>query len=110
MDKNQPRDAKNGKKAGFSRLAEELFCTESILLQGEGRAVLYGCGRILFLGCERICFAMGKRSACVLGKALRCTVFSPTGVTVEGEIEGAVYCSERCNGVCQKDGCKEGEV
>ena len=110
MDKNQPRDAKNGKKAGFSRLTEELFCTESILLQGEGRAVLYGCGRILFLGRERICFAMGKRSVCVLGKELRCTVFSPSGVTVEGEIAGAAYCSEACNGSCPKDGCKEGEV
>ena len=110
MNKNQQRNAKNGKKARFSLLEDDLFCTDSILLRGEGSAVLYGCGRILFYGRERICFSMGRRSVSVFGKDLRCTVFSPAGVTVEGKIAGVCYCDADCIGTCQNTSRGEGEA
>ncbi len=110
MDKHQQRSAKNGKKAHFSLRDNDLFCTESVLLRGEGSAVLYGCGRILFYGRERICFSMGRRSVSVFGEALCCTVFSPSGVTVEGKIAGVCYCDTDCGGSCPKVARKEGEA
>lgn len=110
MDKNQQRSAKNNKKTCFSLLENDLFCSDSILLRGEGSAVLYGCGRILFYGRERICFSMGRRSVSVFGKELRCTVFSPAGVTVEGKIAGVCYCATDCTGACSKTSREEDEV
>ena len=100
MAKNEQRSAKNGKKVRFSWETNDLFCTDSVLLRGNREAVLYGCTRILFYGRERICFLMGQRSVSVFGKGLCCTVFSPTGVTVEGEIEGVCYCDADCMGRC----------
>ncbi len=96
MAKNEQRSAKNGKKVHFSLREDDLFCTDSVLLRGDHSAVLYGCGRILFYGRERICFSMGKRSASVFGEGLFCTVFSPSGVTVEGKIRGVCYCEADC--------------
>ena len=110
MSKNEQRGAKNGKKERFSLRENDLFCTDSILLRGDHSAVLYGCGRILFLGRERICFSMGERSVSVFGKALCCTVFSPAGVTVEGDIAGVCYCNGVCVGSCQKTLQEEGET
>lgn len=110
MDKNQPRGTKNLKKTRLSLLTNDLFCTDSVLLRGRSSAVLYGCGRILFLGRERICFSMGERSVSVFGKALCCTVFSPAGVTVEGDIAGVCYCNGVCVGSCQKTLQEEGEA
>ena len=108
MPKNEQRSAKNGKKTRFFLLKNDLFCADSILLRGEGSAVLYGCRRILFYERERICFSMKSRSASVFGKDLCCTVFSPSGVTVEGKIKGVCYCSSGCNGACSLV-CREEE-
>ena len=110
MGKHQQRSAKKAPKSRFSLREADLFCTDSVLLRSNRSAVLYGCGRILFYGSERICFAMGKRSVSVFGKDLRCTVFSPSGVTVEGEITGITYCAADCQGVCQKTSLGEGEA
>lgn len=110
MAKNEQRDAKNGKKLRFSWREDDLFCTDSILLRGDHSAVLYGCGKILFYGKERICFSMGRRSACVFGDGLCCTVFSPTGVTVEGNIMGVRYCDADCAQKCPFVLREEGEV
>lgn len=110
MSKNQQRSAKNGKKAVFSLREKDLFCADSIFLHGNHSVVLYGCEKILFYGRERICFSMGHRSASVFGKALCCTVFSPSGVTVEGEIVGIRYCAVGCSGSCPKTLREEGEV
>ena len=107
MAKNEQRVAKNGKKVHFPSFQSDLFCTESILLRGEGSAVLYGCGRILFYGRERICFSMGHRAVSLFGEDLVCTVFSPLGVTVEGRIAGVSYC-KACVGGCSL--IQEGEA
>jgi hypothetical protein len=110
MAKNEQRGAKNGKKEHFSLRENDLFCTDSILLRGEHSAVLYGCGRILFYGRERICFSMGNRSVSVFGREMHCSVFSPSGVTVEGKIAGVRYCPSDCNGSCQRVLREEGEA
>ena len=110
MSKNEQHSAKNGKKRCFSLRQTDLFCSDSILLCGDHSVVLYGCGRILFYGRERICFSMGSRSVSVIGEGLCCTVFSPTGVTVEGKIEGVRYCCADCQGVCQRVCRGEGEA
>ena len=110
MAKNEQRNVKNNKKESFSLRKNDLFCTDSVLLCGNHRAVLYGCGRILFYGCERICFSMRERSVSVFGKNLCCMVFSPAGVTVEGEITGVCYCSAECSGTCALIGGEEGEA
>lgn len=108
MAKNEQRSAKNGKKMRFSWREDDLFCTDSILLRGERSAVLYGCDRILLYGHDRICFSMKSRSVSVFGEDLCCTVFSPSGVTVEGKIKGVCYCALGCNGSCSLV-CREGE-
>ena len=100
MAKSEQRDAKNGKKRRLSLKENDLFCADSILLRGTGSAVLYGCGRILFYGCERICFSMGHRAVSIFGDGLCCTVFSPSGVTVEGKIMGVSYCDANCGECC----------
>ena len=110
MEQNEQRSAKNGKKIRFSWRESNLFCTDSILLRGNHSAVLYGCGKILFYGRERICFSMGQYSASVFGKELCCTVFSPTGVTVEGDIKGVCYCDGDCSGRCSAVLRGEGEI
>ncbi len=110
MDKNQQRSAKNAKKERFSLFEDDLFCADSVLLRGDHSAVLYGCGRILFYGRERICFLMGRRSVSVFGEELRCTVFSPSGVTVEGKIAGVCYCGADCIGSCSKTFREGGEA
>lgn len=102
MAKNEPRFAKNGKKISFLWQENDLFCTESILLRGNHSAVLYGCRKILFYSKERICFSMGQRSASIFGSELCCTVFSPVGVTVEGNIVGVCYCDSACAGRCSR--------
>ncbi|MBO5932037.1 MAG: YabP/YqfC family sporulation protein [Clostridia bacterium] len=108
MAQNEQRDAKNGKKTMFSLREKDLFCTDSILLQGGHGAVLYGCERILFYGRERICFSMKGRSVSVFGKDLCCTVFSPVSVSIQGEIAGVQYCScdysGRCDAVLGEEG------
>lgn len=109
MVKNEQRGSKNGKKKRLSLRDGDLFCTESILLRGEHSAVLYGCGRILFYGRERICFSMAKRSVSVVGEELCCTVFSPSGVTVEGKIKGVCYCNAECKGSYECVFAREGE-
>ena len=100
MSKDEQRSAKNASKKRFSWRENDFFCTSSVLLQGNHRAVLYGCERILFYGRERICFGMRERSVSVFGETLFCTVFSPSGVTVEGKIQGVCYCSSECRGSC----------
>ncbi len=110
MGKHQQRSAKKATKLRFSLREEDLFCTDSVLLRSNRSAVLYGCGRILFYGSERICFAMKKRSVSVFGKELRCTVFSPLGVTVEGEITGVTYCDVNCLGSCSTTSWEEGKM
>lgn len=109
MAKKQQRSSKNDQKRRFSWQDSDLFCTESVLLRGDGSAVLYGCRRILFYGRERICFSMGQRSVSVFGKELCCTVFSPVGVTVEGKIQGVCYCDTDCIGSCNLVCREEGE-
>ena len=108
MSQNEQRSTKNSKKARFSLRENDLFCTDSVLLRGDYSAVLYGCGRILFYGRERICFSMGRRSISIFGKDLCCTVFSPSGVTVEGRIAGVCYCHADCAGSCSRV-CQKGE-
>lgn len=108
MLQNEQRGSKNGKKARFSWRENDLFCSDSVLLRGNHSAVLYGCEKILFYGKERICFSMGNRSVSVFGRGLCCTVFSPTGVTVEGNISGVLYCDGACAGECHLV-LKEGE-
>ena len=108
MAKNEPRCAKNSKKAGFLWQENDLFCGDSILLRGNRSAVLYGCQKILFYGKERICFSMDRRSVSVFGAELCCTVFSPMGVTVEGNIAGVCYCDSACAGRCSRV-LREGE-
>ena len=110
MTKYPQRGAKKRKTEHSFGMKDELFCSESVLLRGASSAVLYGCGRILFFGRERICFSMRERSVSVFGKNLRCTVFSPFGVTIEGEIAGVSYCNTGCEGVCHLTCRKEGEV
>lgn len=110
MAQNEQRDAKKSKKQHFPSGVDDLFCTESILVCGEHSAVLHGCGRILFYGRERICFSMRNRSVSVFGEGLCCTVFSPTGVTVEGKIRGVCYCREGCQGRCDWTVGKEAEI
>lgn len=110
MAQNEQRSAKKGKRERFSWREDDLFCADSILLRGQGSAVLYGCRRILFYGRERICFSMGQRSVSVFGKELRCTVFSPAGVTVEGKIMGVLYCDATCVGSCHLACREEGET
>ena len=110
MAKNEQRSAKNSKKMHFSWREDDLFCTDSVLLRGNHSVVLYGCGKILFYGRERICFSMGRRSVSIFGENLCCTVFSPTGVTVEGDIVGVRYCDADCKGRCSLILQKEGEV
>lgn len=110
MAQNEQRGAKNGKKVRFLWRKSDLFCTDSILLQGGHGAVLYGCERILFYGRERICFSMKERSASVFGKDLCCTAFSPVSVTVKGEIAGVRYCSCDCSGTCDAVLGEEGEA
>ena len=107
MAQKEQRNAKSGKKERLSLQQSDLFCTDSVLLRGEHSAVLYGCVRILYYGRERICFSMKEREISVFGKDLCCTVFSPLGVTVEGEIRGVRYCSSGCNGSCSLV-CREG--
>lgn len=107
MAKNEPRRAKNGKKVQFSWRENDLFCADSVLLRGESSAVLYGCKRILFYDRERICFSMRERAVSIFGEGLCCTVFSPSGVTVEGQIKGALYCSANCE-QCRERICREG--
>ncbi len=109
MAKNEQRSAKNEKKEHSSWRESDLLCADSILLRGEGSAVLYGCGRILFYARERICFSMGRRAVSVFGEELRCTVFSPAGVTVEGKIAGVLYCDAACAGSCPLVCREEGE-
>ena len=109
MAKNEQRNAKNAKNKHFSWRENDLFCADSILLRGSHSAVLYGCGKILYYGKERICFSMGGRSASVLGEGLCCTVFSPSGVTVEGSITGVCYCNSDCS-KCPFVLREEGEV
>ena len=110
MSQNEQRSAKNNKKARFSLREADLFCGESVLLRGNHSAVLYGCEKILFYGRERICFSMGRRSVSVFGEGLCCTVFSPSGVTVEGNICGVCYCDSGCLGRCPQTVRGEGEV
>ncbi len=110
MAQNEQRSAKNGKKMRFSWREDDLFCTDSILLRGEHSAVLYGCGKILFYDKERICFSMRERSVSVFGEGLCCTVFSPSGVTVEGEIKGICYCDADCARSCPLAPREEGEA
>ena len=110
MSQNEQRSAKNNKKARFSLREADLFCGESVLLRGNHSAVLYGCEKILFYGRERICFSMGRRSVSVFGEGLCCTVFSPAGVTVEGNICGVCYCDVGCLGHCSKTAREEGEM
>lgn len=110
MAKNEQRDAKNGKKVRPSWREDDLFCSDSVLLRANHSAVLYGCTKILFYGRERICFLMGQRSVSVFGKGLCCTVFSPTGVTVEGKIKGVCYCDVDCMGRCSSVLREEGEA
>jgi hypothetical protein len=100
MAKNEQRGAKDGKKLRFLWQEKDLFCGDSILLRGSHSAVFYGCEKILFYGKERICFSMARRSVSVFGSALCCTVFSPVGVTVEGNIAGVCYCDPACKGRC----------
>lgn len=109
MAKNEQRSAKNGKKMRFSWRENDLFCTDSILLRGDHSAVLYGCKKILVYGRERICFLMKGRAVSIFGKELCCTVFSPSGVTVEGKIKGISYCNSNCEGVCSLVTREEGE-
>lgn len=97
MAQNEQRGSKNGKKVRFSWREDDLLCTESVLLRGSHSTVLYGCGKILFYGKERICFSIGQRAISVLGEGLCCTVFSPTGVTVAGNIVGVRYCDSDCS-------------
>ena len=110
MAKNEQRSAKNSKKERFSWREDDLFCTDSVLLRGNHSVVLYGCGRILFYGRERICFSMKERSVSVFGKDLCCTVFSPSGVTVEGKVAGVCYCDTGCVGSCRLACREEGEA
>ena len=110
MTKDPQRSAKKRKTEHFFSIKNEFFCSESVLLRGASSAVLYGCGRILFYGRARICFSMGERSVSVFGKDLHCTVFSPLGVTVEGEIAGVSYCNVGCQGSCHLTCQREGEV
>lgn len=109
MAKDQPHDAKNEQKRRFFNFDSDLFCTESILLRGTSSAVLHGCGRILFYGRECICFSMKEKNVSVWGRELSCTVFSPTGVTVEGTLEGVRYCHQKCTGKCAFACREEGE-
>lgn len=92
----------------FSWRESDLFRADSILLRGEGSAVLYGCGRILFYGRECICFSMGHRAVSLVGEDLCCTVFSPSGVTVKGKINGISYCDADCTKCCRLQ-MREGE-
>lgn len=108
MAQNEQRGAKKGKKERVFWREDDLFCTDSVLLRGNHSAVLYGCGCILFYGRERICFSMKERSVSVFGKDLCCTVFSPSGVTVEGKISGVRYCDANCTGSCRLV-CREEE-
>ena len=110
MAKNKQRGAKSSKKMRFSWRENDLFCADSILLRGEHSAVLYGCGKILFYGRERICFSLKGRAVSIFGEELCCTVFSPSGLTVEGKIKGACYCNSDCNGECSLVMRGEGEV
>ena len=110
MSKNEQRGAKSNKKARLSLRENDLFCGESVLLRGNHSAVLYGCEKILFYGRERICFSMGRRSVSIFGEGLCCTVFSPAGVTVEGNICGVCYCDGGCLGRCTKTVREEGEA
>ncbi|MBR5119719.1 MAG: YabP/YqfC family sporulation protein [Clostridia bacterium] len=110
MAKNEQHSAKNDKKTNFSLWENDLFCGESILLRGNHSAVLYGCEKILFYEQERICFSMRERAVSVFGRALCCTVFSPSGVTVEGEISGVCYCYADCLKNCPYAVQGEGKV
>lgn len=110
MAKKEQRSVKNGKKTRFSWRESDLFCTDSILLRGNHSAVLYGCGKILFYDKERICFSMRGRSVSVFGKELCCTVFSPSGVTIEGNIDGVCYCRSDCVGSCPQTLREGGEA
>ena len=110
MAKNEQHSAKNDKKPYFPLRENDLFCRESILLRGNHSAVLYGCEKILFYEQERICFSMRERAVSVFGRALCCTVFSPSGVTVEGEISGACYCYADCLKNCPYAVQGEGKV
>lgn len=109
MAKNEQRAAKNVKKRRVSWREDDLFCTDSILLRADHSAVLYGCGRILFYGRERICFSMGRHAVSIFGEDLCCTVFSPSGVTVEGKIKGVLYCNADCRGNCHRILREEGD-
>lgn len=109
MAKNEQRSAKNGKNGRFSWRENDLLCADSILLRGDHSAVLYGCKKILVYGRERICFLMKGRAVSIFGKELCCTVFSPSGVTVEGNIQGVCYCDSHCEGVCHLVTRGEGE-
>ena len=110
MAKSKQRNAKNDKKMHFSLRENDLFCGESILLRGNHSAVLYGCEKILFYEQERICFSMRERAVSVFGRALCCTVFSPSGVTVEGEISGICYCDAKCFEGCPHVVQEEGKI
>ena len=110
MAKNEQHSAKNDKKPHFPLRENDLFCWQSILLRGKHSAVLYGCEKILFYEQERICFSMRERAVSVFGRALCCTVFSPSGVTVEGEISGVCYCYADCLKNCPYAVQGEGKV
>ncbi len=83
------------------------FCSDSVVLRGDGCAVIYGCRKILCYEAERICLSIAGRGVCVFGRELICTAFSAGSVTVEGRIEGVRYCESGCGGKCPRG---EGEA
>ncbi len=96
--KKQEREA-SGARSSYA----ELFYTDTAVLRGERGATVYGCRRILHYAPERICLCIGKRQVCVHGRDLICTAFNAGCVTVEGDVDGILYCRDVCDGICSRE-------
>ena len=65
--------------------------SDTLILRGDSRAIVYGCRRILQYAPERICLRVGKRKLFILGRGLICASFSGGAVTLAGRIDGVFF-------------------
>ena len=65
--------------------------SDTLILRGDSRVIVYGCRRILQYAPERICLRVGKRKLFIVGRGLICASFSGGAVTLTGRIEGIFF-------------------
>ena len=81
----------------------DLFCSDTAVLRGTRGVSVYGCQRILHYAPERICLSIGKHRLSVRGEGLLCTAFNAGCVSIEGEVQGILYCKDACRGCAEEE-------